>query len=391
MNKGIYQDKKSKKWHIHTTIKINEEFKTCTIRGYQTKREADADYERAIAEWVKEHGGLVTVKFFSELIQEYKNYRLKVIKITSAREENYTIDKHILASFENQLLKDVFKPKVMSEWHDILYKNEEFGSCRKNVIIRYMKAVLKFAYSHLYIDADTFQQCDVVLHFLKANKKPKQEKVAWTYGEARTFLNTINKNDEDYVIMRLFWHLGCRISEFLGLQWKFHNYEESTLEIVHQAVPFNGKGRGNWSFEDNVISLKNGEERKVILSGDINELLQEYRDAIGAKPDDFITSGTVEGQPLSHNAFRNRLKKYIDKAKVRYTSPHGARHSNATWLMKNCKTLEDVKAAAKRLGHSASMMMDTYGHVLGDNENKLIKSISDGLDLSGINQEKIKT
>ena len=54
--------------------------------------------------------------------------------------------------------------------------------------------------------------------------------------------------------------------------------------------------------------------------------------------------------------------KYMDRARLPRISPHGFRHTKATMFMSVCKTMAEVKAAAKFLGHSVTMMMETYAH-----------------------------
>lgn len=66
---------------------------------------------------------------------------------------------------------------------------------------------------------------------------------------------------------------------------------------------------------------------------------------------------------------------YIEKAKVRKITPHAIRHAKATELMRVCRNMQEVKAAARFLGHSATMMIDTYGHYERSAQDALLKRL----------------
>ena len=93
MRKGIYKDNKRGTWYIQTKVKVNDELKTVTIRGYISKSDANADYDRALQEWVKAHTKHCKVVFFKDLIDEVRKDRATTVKLQTARvDENFCMD-----------------------------------------------------------------------------------------------------------------------------------------------------------------------------------------------------------------------------------------------------------------------------------------------------------
>lgn len=369
MRKGIYKDKKRNTWFIATKVKIGEDFKTFTKRGYLTARDADNDYDRAVNEFVKENEPHCKVIFFDDLIEQYREFRARTVRLQTERSDISIYSKYF-KDFNKKLIKDVYTVECVNGWFNKLTKREDIIGQRKNKVITRFKDVLKFAYMKEYIDAPTYQKIDISVYKVKASKKPCREKVAWTMEELNRFFSVIDPNDKYYVLFKVMWHLGCRIGELQGLQWQ--DFDPITKKIHIQRQVIEGTGQNTWTVSEDLKTECS--ERYDKLTDDIVELLKEYKESCGnPKPNDFLFFGD---RPISRNSIRRRMYEYIEKAGVRKTTPHGARHSNATWLMEQCNTIADVKVAAGRLGHSVSMMTETYGHILNSSEDDMINSIS---------------
>ena len=63
---------------------------------------------------------------------------------------------------------------------------------------------------------------------------------------------------------------------------------------------------------------------------------------------------------MSRQTFRRKLIFYCNKANIRVINPHSIRHTLATRLASFCNNATDIEAAAKMLGHSPSMFLQTY-------------------------------
>ena len=176
MRKGIYKDEKRGTWYINTKVRVNDELRNVTIRGYISKRDADADYDRALAEWVKAHTKHCQVLFFRDLVDEVKKDRSTTVKRQTLRADDSVYSKYLLPSFGKELIENVFKKDTIAAWYNTFIADETISVKRKNKVITRFKDVLAYAYKHLYVDAPTYQICDVVLKHLRENVIQKKEK-----------------------------------------------------------------------------------------------------------------------------------------------------------------------------------------------------------------------
>ncbi|WP_257206411.1 tyrosine-type recombinase/integrase [Bacillus cereus] len=164
----------------------------------------------------------------------------------------------------------------------------------------------------------------------------------------------------DYVLMMLLADTGMRISEALNLQQEDIDFKTNVIEL---------KG----------TSTKNRKTRYVSISQKTSKLLRE----LIAKIEEFDTpyiSATVYGNTIDPARFRQRLKMYGDKAKIKglRVSPHTFRHTFAKYYPLNNG---DVMTLQKILGHSSIEMVRKYINmtskdiVAQHNKHSLIKNL----------------
>ena len=365
MRKGIYKDDKRGTWYIHTTATVNGETRHVTIRGYSSKREADADYDRAIQEWVQAHTEHCKVVFFKDLIGEVDKDRATTVKLQTLRGDTFIYGKYLAPAFADKLIGDVFNRETISNWYNDFIADSTISINRKNKVITRFKDILAFAYKHLYVDAPTYQICDVVLKHLRVNIVQRKEKDVWTREEYEQFIDAIPTDKIWYPLFVVFGELGCRIGELQGLMWKNFDVEKKTIFICQQVIE--GTGSGHWQIETPKTSSSIRYNR---LTDETVDLLTELRDIMKGKDNDFIFGGH---NPISRHAIRDAMYKYSALAGVHKITPHGMRHSNASWLVETVETMEDVKVISNRLGHSSTQMtLDTYSHVLKSRESSMI-------------------
>ena len=135
MRKGIYKDTSRGTWYINTKVRVNNETKNVTIRGYISKSEADRDYDRAIAEWVKEHTKHCEVIFFKDLLVEVEQDRSTTVKLQTLRGDASVNSKYLLPMFGNKLLADVFKKETIQDWYNDFIKLELFTARTKLLLV----------------------------------------------------------------------------------------------------------------------------------------------------------------------------------------------------------------------------------------------------------------
>ena len=338
MNKGIYQDKRTGKWFIHTKIKG----KTCTIRGYNSKRQADIDYDRAIKEWSVKRGLYSnTTILLNDLCEQYYSHRA-VNMSQGTLHKDKSQEAKLLGAFGNTPLNLVFNFESAQSF----YENNK----NDYRLLAYYKSLMTFAFERQLIDKDYSY-----LIILPKNKNKKSNELKLIPPNVKqAFLDALRDNDEYFIMFTLFAYLGCRLSEFLGICYDCVDLEHKQITIKRQLLT-NGQ-------LTNVLKTNNS-YRTIPLSDDItSKLLNKY----GKKIDELAkntskSSKTLEHLRLfniSHTSFKRVLKKYLPD----YSS-HCFRHTRASELGCKCENVADILWCSQYLGHSPSMFMNTYCHI----------------------------
>ena len=368
--KGAFVQFEDGTWGIDTKVKIGEEFKHFGKKGYATLSAAKADFERGKAEFISLKSlNKYEVLIFDDLLRKYNDMRRVIVNESTLGCDNSEFHVYFLPYFGGKLLRDCFNQESIENWYQELVDNPHYSNNRKAKVITRMKDLLKFAYMRKFIDAVIYQDCDCCLYQVKYSKKPQHEKVIWEESEEQAFWEVVSDYPKDYLMFRVFFTCGARLGEFLGLQVNCFNPSKKKLDIKQQAIYVPNKGL--------IVTdrLKTHESyRTVILPNDLASDLERYITTIGLKENDFLFFGNNRKQPLSRTNFRRKLYKYCDLAGVRKIVPHTSRHLQATKLAKVATSGEMIEAAARRLGHSPEMFMNTYArHSNDNNEEDLLR------------------
>lgn len=360
--KGTFR-KVDGKWAIDTKVKVDGKFLHFEKRGYKTLTDAKEDYERAELEFIKKNTKHFKVMFFEDLLEEYKKYRSCRVNETTMLGDESVYHKHF-AFFHNKLIKECFNKFELNDWYQTLVHNKKLSDNKKSKIITRIKDIINYAYLHKYIDAETKQDCDIIVYQIKSSKKPKTERVVWTDEEEKLFFQAIKDypNEKDYIMFKVMLVCGLRLGELLGLQGQC--FKDNSLEIKQQVV----KHSGGWVLTD---VLKSHESyRNVVLPDDLSKALKDYVDTFKIGKDDFIFYTTSRKKPMSRTELRRKLYRYSDIAGIRRANPHALRHNQAVKLASVCVTMQDIENAAKRLGHSPSMFANTYANHTNEEAQK---------------------
>jgi hypothetical protein len=157
-------------------------------------------------------------------------------------------------------------------------------------------------------------------------------------------------------LVSLLGYAGLRPEEALGLQWG--HVRERTL-LVEQAVS-DGELKGQKT---------NRPARKVDLLAPLKQDLAEWRLASGRPADDaFLFPGTAADRPWREHDYRNwrrrQFRPAAEAAGLPQARPYDLRHSFASLLLHEGRV--GVVDLAAQLGHSPTMTLDTYGHVIAE-------------------------
>lgn len=365
---GKFRQEKNGKWSIDTKILINDEWKHLKRTGYRTLSDAKADYENMLDEFKQKNS--IKELTFDDIIEDYKKMREITVTETTMGCDDSIYHKH-LTDFFGKKISACLNKSFVQRWYSEMVNNIKLSYDKKSKIRTRFKNILLFAYNNKYIDAPTFQDCDIILYPIKNTKAPKKEKEVWDNADETKFLHYVKKtNLKDYVMFALFFNLGARISEFLAIQGKSINFDKGKITINQQIICSDGGAKLT-------ERLKTRESyRDVIVYKSLMILLKDYVEEFDVKDNDFLFYTYTKSKPISKTEFRRKLYRYCDLADVPKITPHSSRHQQAIKLASVCENIQQLEAAARLLGHSPSMFANTYANHQKDSiQESLVEKI----------------
>ena len=355
MNKGIYKDNKTNTWYI----KVKRNGVYITKRGFASKHEADISFDEVVSQALYERK-IKTSLTIENLWQDYVDYRKLQVRAGTlvCDRSNYNYFKNI----------EIDKLSIIKFYKELI-SNTNISGQKKNKVVSTLKAVLKCAYYNKKISAELYQDLDVALLLPKYEKpiQTSKEREAWTNEEIDKFFDVIPKDTYDYVLFRVFFELGCRIGELLGLEVCDYDRNTRKIAILRQRIHINGVGYTNTN------KLKtNASYRLILISEELSILLNDYLDNTCKKKNDLIF-------PTHRNTLRRKLYAYEENAGISHHIPHSIRHTTATNYAKAITNFHELEVASRKLGHSPEMFMRTYAkHISDIEEEDLLKKVNSG-------------
>lgn len=336
MHKGIYKDKRTSKWYIHTSIKG----KSCTIRGFNSKSEADEQYDYAIEKWKLSHS-LSTNGDFEKAKDEYLIYRSKIVRKESLRKDKAQF-KYYSMIFLNNNLNSVFNEQRLKIIYNNIIENKEFSSQKKMRLVLAFRDFAKFCYLSKYIDQSIYNMVLMVFIPVKENKQERKDKRYIPQSDFKALLSVINDANDNLFALAIFtlYSCGLRVSELLGLIGNDIDLENKKIKVCRQ-LQTNGKI---------TEQLKTSNSYRVVP---MNSELLSFMQNIRTKNNDRVFQ-------YSHTSFKRKLAIYEENAKIPKYSCHEFRHTTCCNLAKKCENMSDVVYCAKILGHSVSVYLNTY-------------------------------
>jgi integrase len=157
----------------------------------------------------------------------------------------------------------------------------------------------------------------------------------------------------DAVMVSVLAYAGVRPGEARALRWS--DVKSQTL-VIERAVS-----------GVEIKATKTGAKRSVRLLGPLADDLRDWRTVCGNPAAGVLIFPRADGDPWSDDDWRNwRTRKFAPaaiKAGVQIGRPYDLRHSAASlWIQEG---INPVQIAAW-LGHSPSMLLSTYAHVIAD-------------------------
>ena len=163
----------------------------------------------------------------------------------------------------------------------------------------------------------------------------------------------------DAVLVSLLAYAGLRPGEALALTWS--DLGDKTL-LVDKRVALG-------EVKDGAKSSRRS-RRSVRLLAPLAQDLLEWKLASGRPADGQLVFPMSDGQPWSDSAYRNWRKRVFSPtaraAGLEAMQPYDLRHSFCSLLLAEGRTAIDIAA---QMGHSPTMTLETYGHIIEELED----------------------
>lgn len=303
-------------------------------------------------------------RFFEKYL-EHRSHKLGNTTLLSIK----TLYNTFLKEYEDCYVSDVLSVHNTINIYKRITNRCNMCEKSKNRTLGELRSMVDYASFLKLISVEQASDNKVILENIPITKKSK-EKECYNIHQLKRFLNCID-NEDDKDLFITYAYLGLRISEFVGLTWDCYDHKNKIIEIKQQIL-YMQKGKPVLTDK-----LKTKESyRKCKLNEETYKILEKRRQkqSIGYI---FPKTASECETPLSKTSLRKKMIHYMNKAKLPIISPHGFRHTKATMFMSVCKTMADVKAAAKFMGHSVNMMMETYAHSEEKTIDILIKRLEE--------------
>ena len=327
--------------------------KRTTRRGFKTQKEAKKA-ERELLLSIEEngftdHSGKPTFKEVADLWLE--SYETTVKPTTYQNTKNY-----LNAIIENHFKEIRIESVSVAKMQKIVIELSKKYVTYLNYL-SIINRVFKYA-----IHLDIIQTNPVDRIIRPKQQKPRKEKIALTKEELNTFL-TLAKDDARPVLYTA-WHTlaytGLRRGELLGLEWSDIDFKNKTISVSKTLVTINGKlstqspktkrSARTISLDNNTVQILKDwklEQKKLFFKN-------------GVKSQNIVITNTKGGYfDFAH--FRDELKYFLGKHKLKQFSVHSLRHTHASLLF---EAGIEPKTISDRLGHSnIQTTLDMYTHL----------------------------
>ena len=309
---------------------------------------------------------------FKELVDEYLRYRLTKAKQQTVELSRYIINKHLAELMEKPVPEALSLP-FLRPWYMKKASAPDCSPDRKNKVFAELRAIIERAWQWEYISSEAYRSLTDLCSPVAKPVKAKPDKPEWNCGDVGKFLEAIPENTQDKALFTLFCYLGCRLGEFIGLQWKCFDVENRAIRICQQVI---WKPTGAFLTDQ----LKTNDSYRVdLLDQATFDLLLAYKNSLDDPlPSDYMfPSPFSPRRPLSRSEFRRRFYKYVGLSGVPRIVPHGVRHAKATALASVCLNAEEVAVGASFLGHSPEVFMSVYVNTKGVSQADLISRLNE--------------
>ncbi len=351
-----FEQNSNRKWSVRFRYVEFGKLKQKRLSGFNTKKDADKAYAEFINNNKQHKKSEYASITFKDLYKKYFEHVSKRLKPSTLYDTEQNFNKHILPIFAEMKVYQISKLDVL-KWQNIL-NNSNYKYKFKKKLRGYLNSIFKYAVYYYELPVNPVSQVEPF-----RNTEPKTEMKIWSLEEFKKFISTFNDSEITYKTFFSFLYLtGCRKGEAFALTWDDINFEKKKVRINKNLTR---KAMNNLTY--GIVSTKTGENRTIAIPDNLINLLKVLKNYSYSS---FVFGGDT---PLADNTTTRVFKKHIIMAGVSPIHIHCLRHSHASLLISNGETIVMV---AKRLGHSSiEQTLNTYSHLMHNDENKMLRNL----------------
>jgi len=289
------------------------------------------------------------------------------LKRRTIRDYEEKMEQHILPQLGDYDLPEITRGRLR-EWL-LNLEGKKLSHTTIRHIVTPLSALLGSAVDEELIKYNPIHRLSKVLK-LKKIRKPQYK--AYRPDETKKILVAAKEHfPQWYAFVATLFLSGIRWSEACALD----RDEDLDLDAGNMMI---SKNLSDGFLED---TTKGGEPRQVPLTKTLKKILHSHLDTLNLnnsyskqnkkKTKVRLLFSNSQGTYIHHSNFLRRVwQPLLKQAKVRYLSPHKARHTFATRLLERDASLSKVQ---QLLGHaSIQLTVDTYGHLVTAETRKAI-------------------
>ena len=352
----------TKSWAVRFRAIENFQTKRKCITGFKTKKEA----EMAYLDYQKQSDAEKQTKIsrgsakltFTELYEEFRDYKQSRVKQSSFFDWDSKTKLHILPFFSDYIVAEI-SPQLLLKWQNTLDKySYKYKSCLRI----YLSGILKYAHRYHNIPNQL-----VNVEGFKNNTEKIQEMNIWSEEEFSKFINCVDRLDYKAYFSALYL-TGCRKGELLATNWNDWNLIQNELNI-NKSITRKVYGK-SWTITTpkNIYS-----NRKISISQSLSDLMQDYKkwyEENKKEQSNFVFGGS---SPFADSNIDRYFKEKCNETNIKKIRIHDFRHSHASLLISKGAS---IVAVAKRLGHKdIEQTLNTYSHLFKSDESILLTKL----------------
>lgn len=298
---------------------------------------------------------------FQDVFNEYWDTVSIDLRESTKETKLNMLQQHILTYFQAYALEDITST-VVKQWQTEMKKKtrrgKPFSDTYLHSIQSQLNAILNYSVRKKYIPFSPM----VDLKNMGQKDAPPRE--IWTIDEYKRFAEYAKQRPDTYMLFELYFWLGLRRGEGLGIRYMDIFYDKRTKSTMLQiATSVDAKKRVG-------LTKTTSSYRTIALPEIIETELRDYMNTkYELQPEDRIFEN------VSVSQLQRDITWAIQQAGVPKICIHGMRHSAASLMISQYDdmTYTDV---ADILGHkSAKTTANTYAHILPTTKTKFAQYV----------------